>query len=62
VKGGRFSWLGGRSDPAADAASVRRAHNHRRHATKTDRHAQADFDRRDRRLFGDVIPFRRPNR
>jgi hypothetical protein len=50
---GRFSWLGGKPDPAADAKSVRRARAHRRHATKIDRRAQADFDRRNRHLYGD---------
>ena len=50
---GRFSWLGGRNDKKADAASVRRARAHRRHATATDRRGWHDHDRRDRKVYGD---------
>jgi hypothetical protein len=53
VTGGRFSWLGGRPDAKADAASVRRARAHRRNATKVDRAGWAALDQRDRRLYGD---------
>ena len=56
---GRFAWLGGSSTPKQDAASVRRARAHRRHATATDRAGWAAHDQRDRRAFGDLFPFRR---
>jgi hypothetical protein len=49
----RFSWLGGSSSPKEDAKSVRRAQRHRQKVTKAARKAEADFERRDRRRFGE---------
>jgi len=48
---GPFSWLGGRCDPKAEAASVHRARAHRRNTAKTDRAAQA-WEAKDRRRYG----------
>lgn len=48
---GRFSWLGGKPDPKADAASIRRARRHQRNAAKADREGQR-WEDRDRRTYG----------
>lgn len=49
---GRFSWLGGRTDPKADQASVRRARNHRRSIPAAESAAR-NWERNDRRLYGE---------
>lgn len=50
---GLWDWVGGKATPKDEAASAKRARNHKRHATKTDRRGWADHDRRDRRLYGE---------